>query len=156
MSDEHRPVARSTDPGTSWAAADSVTSETITRTKKAILRLLAITPMTDEEIAERINPQDFTTPSGLRTRRRELVDEGFVSDTGKKVRLESGRFAIVWGIAGPPPPGPALIPVPDAPPAVPIARCPDCNNTLALKKPPLWGYATGKCFLHGEKTVKVG
>jgi hypothetical protein len=37
--------------------------------------------------------------SGIRSRRAELVDRGLVVDTGRRIRLESGRYAIVWGRA---------------------------------------------------------
>jgi hypothetical protein len=39
--------------------------------------------------------------SGLRTRRRELVDMGLVVDTGRTETLPSGRKAIVWGVPAP-------------------------------------------------------
>ena len=97
---DERPVARRTDPGTSWAAAHSVTDTTITRTKKAILRALEHGPMTDEDIASAVGIA-YTTPSGLRTRRRELVDAGLVRDSGRRTRLESGRQAIVWELDRP-------------------------------------------------------
>lgn len=92
---DERPVARRTDPGTSWAAADSVTDTTITRTKRAILHVLEQGPMTDEQIAEAVGPA-YTSPSGLRTRRKELVKAGLVCDSGKRVRMDSGRWAILW------------------------------------------------------------
>jgi hypothetical protein len=95
MTDEHRPVARVTDPGTSWAAAGSVSETTITRTKKAILRALEQGPMTDEQIAAAVGPA-YTSPSGLRTRRKELVAGSLVRDSGRQTRLPSGRWAILW------------------------------------------------------------
>ncbi len=100
MDDGERPRARRTDPGTSWAAADSVTDETITKTKKAILRVLEQGPMTDEQIASAVGPA-YTSPSGLRTRRRELTDKGMVRDSGKRSRLDSGRWAILWELSRP-------------------------------------------------------
>jgi len=39
-------------------------------------------------------PKQF--PSGLRTRRNELVADGLVEDTGRKTQMRTGRLAIVW------------------------------------------------------------
>lgn len=92
-----QPRARLTDPETSHAAASSVSE--IAHTHKIIVTLLRLDgPQTDEEllllwndrIAKRISP------SGLRTRRSELVDRGLVRDSGSRRALSSGRKAIVW------------------------------------------------------------
>lgn len=96
--------ARNTDPDTSHAAAASVTRDTRTETQRALVRLLRrYGPMTDAELAERYylatKGQPACSPSGLRTRRSELVRDGFVVDTGKRRTLNSGRKAIVWGLA---------------------------------------------------------
>lgn len=89
-----QPVARSTDPGTSWAAARSVTR--IRQTQQWILDLLA-TPMTDEQIALALERDGHSvSPSGARTRRAELVDLGLVVDSGQRTLLKTGRRAIVW------------------------------------------------------------
>jgi len=58
--------------------------------------------MTDEElfvcynkaVAQRLAP--LASPSGVRSRRAELVALGFVEDTGLKRKLVSGRNATVW------------------------------------------------------------
>ncbi len=39
------------------------------------------------------------SPSGLRTRRKELVDAGLVVDTGRRGTLRSGRLSIIWAAA---------------------------------------------------------
>lgn len=96
--------ARSTDPETSHAAASSVTRDTRSETQRALVRLLRrYGPMTDAEIAERYyiatKHAPACSPSGLRTRRSELVRDGHVVDTGKRRTLTSGRKAIVWGLA---------------------------------------------------------
>jgi hypothetical protein len=100
--------ARRTDPPTSHAAARSIASEKIRASQKAILMLLeARGPLTDEEIAtryaqtSRMLPDHFPpqSPSGLRTRRSELHQAGYVIDTGEQRKLKSGRWAIVWGLA---------------------------------------------------------
>jgi len=93
---EH-PVARSTDPQTSWEAANSVTRFSITKTRAAILRVLTNEgPLTDEQIAEQLADLSHTSPSGLRTRRKELVNAGMVRDSGQRKKMSSGRSAIVW------------------------------------------------------------
>ena len=94
------PFARTLDPSTSHAAARSVNH--VTDTKKAILSIL-VTPCSDVELVDRYYAQvDFgrapkASPSGIRSRRAELVEQGLVEDTGFRVMLASGRSAILWG-----------------------------------------------------------
>lgn len=90
--------ARNTDPGTSHEAARSVSE---LRRKQFVVweMLFSYGPMTDEEIAERYAPPyPPQSPSGLRTRRRELVDAGLVRDTGERKRTKANRRTIVWEI----------------------------------------------------------
>ena len=92
--------ARTTDPATSHQAAASVAS--LHNTQRAVYQLLALDgPATDEELLYLWHDRMAApiSPSGLRTRRSELVDMGYVKDTGCRRRLESGRNAIVWGLA---------------------------------------------------------
>jgi hypothetical protein len=44
------------------------------------------------------DPERFPrqSPSGLRTRRKELTGKGRLRDSGARVRLDSGRLAIEW------------------------------------------------------------
>lgn len=51
-------------------------------------------PMTDEEILCRLPVK--MSPSGARTRRRELVDKGLVQDSGRRSTTQSGRKTIIW------------------------------------------------------------
>jgi hypothetical protein len=88
--------ARNTDPETSHEAADSVKEVTLTQeyVMKALRR-----PRNDIEIVEAY--RSFKTApraseSGIRSRRAELVDSGFVADSGKRVKTPSGRWSIVW------------------------------------------------------------
>jgi len=37
--------------------------------------------------------------SGIRSRRSELTAQGLIVDTGDRVKMESGRMSIVWGVA---------------------------------------------------------
>lgn len=96
--DGPEPVARATDPETSWDAARSVRN--LTATRAAILAVLRSGPGTDEEIWDRLSPGERTTPSGIRTRRAELVDMGVVEDSGKRVKGRAGRAMIVWKATG--------------------------------------------------------
>lgn len=94
-----RPVARSTDPETSHEAAASVRNPALDRSR--VYAALGEGPMTDEQILDRCRAHyaPLISPSGARTRRSELVREGLVVDSGDRVRLSSGRRAIVWGRA---------------------------------------------------------
>lgn len=89
------PFARTTDPETSHEAAQSVTN--ITPLKQEILQRL-MTPMTDADLIEviRTGSRLLVTESGVRSRRAELVQAGLVKDTGARVKLATGRSAIVW------------------------------------------------------------
>lgn len=91
--------ARRTDPATSHLAAESV--DNITATQSFVLRCLK-RPRNDVELVNAYRAYK-TAPraseSGIRTRRAELVDRGLVIDTGRRVRLSSGRYAIVWGLS---------------------------------------------------------
>lgn len=89
------PVARKSDPETSWEAARSVTG--IRETQAEIHRLLkAHGPMTDEEIIA--NYRGRQSVSGIRTRRHELVDAGLVKAAGKR-KGQTGRAMTVWEAA---------------------------------------------------------
>jgi hypothetical protein len=73
------PHARTLDPSTSHAAALSVSR--ITGTKEAILSILT-SPMTDVELIDRYYAKSdlgiapTASPSGIRSRRAELVEQG--------------------------------------------------------------------------------
>lgn len=89
-------VARKTDPATSHAAAASIEPEKIRALRARVLaELQARGPMDDTTLVAAIEPEGYS-PSGIRTRRAELVDLGAVEDTGLRQKLASGRMAIVW------------------------------------------------------------
>jgi hypothetical protein len=99
------PIARGTDPDTSHAAAESAkpTAGTIRRhvleTLRAAGRSDRLRGMTDEELVEHFRTANLPgTPSGIRTRRRELVDSEppLVADSGVTRRTATGRAAVVW------------------------------------------------------------
>ena len=92
------PRARKNDPATSHEAAESVRN--VRKTHEFVIRALR-RPAHDGELVKRY--QAFAkapraSESGIRTRRSELVAFGMIIDSGKRVRLESGRQAIVWKI----------------------------------------------------------
>jgi hypothetical protein len=93
------PRARKTDPSTSHEAAASV--KDLTETKKVILRLLKKGKKTDVDLVEAFYRTStlYASESGIRSRRAELVEAGLVEDSGLRVRLRSGRNAILWKVA---------------------------------------------------------
>lgn len=99
-------LARNTDPSTSHEAARTVRRRLCEQVRAEVAALLEkYGPLTDEDIAEWWTDPvlgatlPVVSPSGLRTRRAELVTAGKVVDTGERRRLASGRRAIVWGPA---------------------------------------------------------
>lgn len=92
--------ARNSDPATSHAAAERVRD--LNATQRLVLRVLAdIGPSTDERLAAYWREHEITSisPSGLRTRRSELVDTGHVVDTGQLQLTDAGHSSIVWAVA---------------------------------------------------------
>jgi hypothetical protein len=88
--------ARNTDPHTSHEAAASVLR--IRETQQRILTSLRTHgPLTDEQISHVAFEEGwYTSPSGLRTRRSELVEAGLVVDSTLRHRTVSGRRSIIW------------------------------------------------------------
>ena len=92
--------ARTRDPYTSHLAARSV--DTSADRYKGILHLLTGQPMSDEDLWHWYSTNRVTygwpqqSPSGLRTRRRELVDAGHVRRSLIEGRTESGRVCQLW------------------------------------------------------------
>lgn len=97
-----RPVARATDPPTSWLAAGSV--KDLPEAQREIMEILQNHgPLTDEEIAEKHYDRcadqmhiACLSSSGGRSRRKELVDKGLIEDNGKRRLTQAGRWAVVW------------------------------------------------------------
>ena len=98
------PHARTTDPETSHKAAQSITPAKYTETQRAILTLLTEHPLTDEEInfrhfaGAKAGRWKYASDSGLRSRRRELVDQGLVVRGGMS-QTKFGKATIVWRLA---------------------------------------------------------
>jgi hypothetical protein len=98
------PVARRTDPTTSHEAAASVD---LRDSHRAVADCFdAYMELTDEELLRVYRQRQVghvypaQSDSGLRTRRRELVDLGVLENSGRRSRMETGRQAIVWQLAG--------------------------------------------------------
>lgn len=99
------PRARNTDPETSHAAARSVRH--VTQNQMAVMMAFQGSgPMTDEQLLVdyegrrhgRFGRQNYPkqSESGLRSRRSELTNMGYLHDTGLRGTTASGRSAIVW------------------------------------------------------------
>lgn len=85
------------DPGTSFAAALSQTPDKTRGLYMAIRAVLARKPMTDEELLALFQSRSKSvTPSGVRSRRAELVEAGWVRDSGQKRPTAAGHLSIVW------------------------------------------------------------
>jgi hypothetical protein len=96
--DELSAHARATDPQTSHDAAASIPSDKIRASQQAVLSVLRVHgPMDDTGIIEIcMLAQPSQSPSGIRTRRSELVAKGLIADSGERRTLASGRKAIIW------------------------------------------------------------
>lgn len=101
--------ARTTDPVTSHDAARVLTADDLRPRQRAVLLLLREAPGHFDDLIDRnarnvnrralndgVDDWPKQSDSGLRTRVSELVDAGLARDSGRKVRLPSGRQAIVW------------------------------------------------------------
>ena len=92
------PRARAADPTTSHAAASSVDMRASQRQVLSLFRRFG--PMHhDRLIGVAKWCGVLQSPSGLRTRTRELADLGLLRDSGRTVLLPSRRAAVVWEVA---------------------------------------------------------
>ena len=94
--------ARSTDPGTSHAAAESVTAEKISASQQRVLYWLkrsSDSGLTQSDMTDFARQLEFSD-SRIRTAVKELVRKGLVQDSGRRATLPSGRRAIVWQVTG--------------------------------------------------------
>ena len=90
-------LVRRRDPGTSWDAALSITSEKRQELYRILYALLSKHSLTDDEIRHRFEANSYPhSASGLRSRRAELVAAGWVRDSGNKRVSENGHPATVW------------------------------------------------------------
>lgn len=87
-------LVRRRDPDTSWEAASRQTEGNRARLQRRIYaRLLVDGPMTHEELHELLW---FESPSGVRSRCSELVEAGWVVDSGERGRTATGGSSIMW------------------------------------------------------------
>lgn len=96
--------ARVTDPATSHRAARSV--DGISETHERILRIFSdCYELTDEHLATEWLTYGThlgwppISPSGLRSRRSELVTLGKLRDSGRRSITRSGRSTIIWELS---------------------------------------------------------
>ena len=98
------PATRTLDPSTSHLAAATLTVPDLSLAQTRILALVTtFGGMSDEELADHWAAMDFPpiSPSGLRTRRAELVRQQRLEDTGVRTVTQAGRSTVVWGLPVP-------------------------------------------------------
>lgn len=95
--------ARRTDPGTSHAAARSIDETTLRLSQLAVLATVRIIERGHfaelyADYCRRAETHGLPrqSESGFRTRVSELVDVGYIRDSGVRVKLPTGRNATVW------------------------------------------------------------
>ena len=89
--------ARTGDPWTSHAAARSIEPAKLRESQQAVLAFFRKNgPMHHDHLTRHYVGPPWQSQSGLRTRTKELVDLGLIQDTGRTVRLPSGRSSIIW------------------------------------------------------------
>lgn len=100
------PISHTGDPSTSREAAETIDEDQLRTSQRAVLRLFQISshPYTDEMVAENypksgndpaIWPRQ--SPSGLRTRRKELTTLGFLDRIGT-TKNKAGRKVGVYAL----------------------------------------------------------
>lgn len=99
-------ATRATDPETSRQAAKSISQDRLRETQRVIVDILErFGASCDEDIAiyarqlESLDMAPKQSPSGLRSRRAELVAAGIVRDSGERTKTSSGRQTIVWELS---------------------------------------------------------
>lgn len=99
------PVARDTDPLTSFQAGENPSARQASELEVLLLLTDAGRPLSDAEVvdfhrATRGIDGDWFTEQRLRTARKQLVDKGLVRDAGvREGASPTGRRAHVWEIA---------------------------------------------------------
>lgn len=92
-------ATRRTDPDTSRRADNTPQAANRRRVRRTIVEVLREEgPLTDEEMLPLVRSLMCCTPSGVRGRRSELVEDGVVIDTGARGRTKAGCQCIIWGL----------------------------------------------------------
>ncbi|MGH3426859.1 MAG: hypothetical protein ACRDQZ_04725 [Mycobacteriales bacterium] len=96
--DAFKAHARHSDPETSKQAARSLGD--LRASHLRVLQLFRVFGDMDDRSLLKVAKAEGAkmSDSGLRSRRSELVRQGHLRDTGKRVGYEGGRSAIVWGL----------------------------------------------------------
>lgn len=91
--------ARVSDPETSHLAASAIND--LRQAQQEVLAIFhEFGEMTDETLLARAEVVGVKqSPSGLRTRRRELVDAGLVVFTGRRAQTVSGNPSRIWDLS---------------------------------------------------------
>lgn len=88
---------RRRDPSTSLQAALSQTPDKSRMLYSTIYSVLERQAMTDEELLAIFHKaRKVVTPSGVRSRRAELAEAGWLRDSGERRDTQAGHPAIVW------------------------------------------------------------
>lgn len=88
---------RNTDPYTSWAAGFEAQDRARQIRVVVLSALRNFGPMTHDDLIEAVNRVRPVSPSGVRTRTRELVDEGLVEPVPNMVsKSRMGRTSLLW------------------------------------------------------------
>jgi len=92
-----RKMARRSDPATSFQAAASVD---LTNGQKIVMAAFRVrNQMTDDELVNLVAELRLKlSPSGCRSRRKELVERGILRDSGVKALTPHKRTTTVWEI----------------------------------------------------------
>lgn len=92
---EPKQMTRWSDPQTSLLAAASVD---LTKGQKIVMAAFRVrNAMTDDELIAQVAKLGLKlSPSGCRSRRKELVEAGLIRDSGVKEQTAAHRGTIVW------------------------------------------------------------
>lgn len=100
VAESHTPTkakVRRRDPSTSLQAALSQTPDKTRMLYTTIYAVLERKAMTDEELLSLFQSNGkAVTPSGVRSRRSELAEAGWVRDSGERRDTKAGHPSIVW------------------------------------------------------------
>jgi hypothetical protein len=110
--------ARTTDPVTSWAAARNANPDLDQSLRSVILSALScFGPQTHDDLIEIVSVLRPCSPSGVRTRTKELVDLGELERVPDMVaKSRYGRASLLWQV------------VPEGSP-----RCRTCNSRYDIE-----------------------